>query len=593
MKKQKNRKKGRKQAARSVRQNRPASRSGDASPPSPSSSASDSATKKDNRPSNPDCLVEVRGLSVDFTSSKSVSHAVKNISFDIRPGETVALVGESGSGKTVSALSIMRLLPYPAASHPGGEIFFKGKDLLKVRGRELRRYRGNAISMIFQEPMSSLNPLHTIERQIGEVLELHRGLSGSAARKRVLDLLHKVGIKDPESRLLSYPHQLSGGQRQRVMIAMALANEPDLLIADEPTTALDVTIQAQILELLQNLQQELGMALLLITHDLGIVRKMAERTCVMKNGEIVEQGRTAEIFDHPQHAYTRHLLNAEPRGEPPHEDLNAPTIIETENLKVWFPVKRGFFRKTVDHVKAVNGISLQLREKQTLGIVGESGSGKTTLGLALLRLISSEGPISYIGQRIDDYQIKDMRPLRRDMQIVFQDPYGSLSPRLSVNQIIEEGLLIQHPEMSAKERRERVSFELEEVGLDPASQDRYPHEFSGGQRQRIAIARAMVLEPKFVMLDEPTSALDVSVQAQIVELLLKLQEKHKLSYLFISHDLRVVRALANHVIVMRGGIAVEEGPATEIFNNPQTDYTKALMAAAFNLQASHEDAIAQ
>ncbi|MCP4933565.1 MAG: ABC transporter ATP-binding protein [bacterium] len=544
-------------------------------------------------PLDPDALVEVRNLSVDFKSSKSLTHAVKNISFDIKPGETIALVGESGSGKTVSALSIMRLLPYPAASHPSGEIYFKGDDLLKIEGKKLRQYRGNAISMIFQEPMSSLNPLHMIERQIGEVLEMHRGLSGQAARARVLDLLHKVGIKDPEQRLESYPHQLSGGQRQRVMIAMALANEPDLLIADEPTTALDVTIQAQILELLKNLQKELGMALLLITHDLGIVRKMAERTCVMKDGEIVEKGDTVDIFDHPQHNYTRHLLNAEPRGEPPEEDFSAKTVIETHDLKVWFPIKRGLFRKTVDHVKAVNGISLQLKEKQTLGIVGESGSGKTTLGLALMRLISSKGPISYVGQRIDDYQIKDMRPLRREMQIVFQDPYGSLSPRLSVNQIIEEGLIIQRPDMTAAQRRERVSHELNEVGLDPDSQDRYPHEFSGGQRQRIAIARAMILEPKFVMLDEPTSALDVSVQAQIVELLLKLQEDHKLSYLFISHDLRVVRALANHVIVMRNGIAVEEGPATQIFNNPQTDYTEALMAAAFNLETAPAHVIAQ
>ncbi len=579
MKKNKSRKKGRKQAQKSVH-----------SSAEPTSTGATRA--KNTAPPLEDRLIEVRDLCVDFRSAKRITHAVRHISFDIKPGETVALVGESGSGKTVSALSIMRLLPYPAASHPGGEIFFKGEDdLLKVRGRKLRQYRGNAISMIFQEPMSSLNPLHSIERQVGEVLELHRGLSGEAARKIVLDLLHKVGIKDPEQRLESYPHQLSGGQRQRVMIAMALANEPDLLIADEPTTALDVTIQAQILELLKTLQKEMGMALLLITHDLGIVRKMADRTCVMKNGEIVEKGDTLEIFNDPQHEYTKHLLNAEPKGEPPEDDENATTIIETKDLKVWFPIKRGFFRKTVDHVKAVNGVSLKLREQQTLGIVGESGSGKTTLGLAILRLISSQGPISYIGERIDEYQIKDMRPLRRDMQIVFQDPYGSLSPRLSINQIIEEGLIIQQPDLTKAERRDRVSFELEEVGLDPSAQDRYPHEFSGGQRQRIAIARAMVLEPKFVMLDEPTSALDVSVQAQIVELLLKLQEKHKLSYLFISHDLRVVRALANHVIVMRNGIAVEEGPAKQIFDDPQIDYTKALMAAAFDLTASHDEKI--
>ncbi len=570
MKKNKSRKKGRKQAQKSASTTaRPKSRKG-----APLS----------------DRLVEVRDLGVDFHAGQKTTHAVRHVSFDIKPGETVALVGESGSGKTVSALSIMRLLPYPAASHPSGKIFFKGKeDLLKVRGKKLRQYRGNAISMIFQEPMSSLNPLHTIERQVGEVLELHRGLSGEKARKIVLDLLNKVGIKEPEKRLSSYPHQLSGGQRQRVMIAMALANEPDLLIADEPTTALDVTIQAQILELLKDLQKELGMALLLITHDLGIVRKMADRTNVMKNGEIVEQGDTKEIFDNPQHEYTKHLLNAEPRGEPPEENTDAPVVIETDHLRVWFPIKQGLFRKTVGHIKAVNGISLKLREKQTLGIVGESGSGKTTLGLALLRLISSEGPISFVGKRIDEYQIRDMRPLRRDMQIVFQDPYGSLSPRLSIHQIIEEGLLIQQPGLSASERRERVAFELEEVGLDPSALDRYPHEFSGGQRQRIAIARAMVLEPKFVMLDEPTSALDVSVQAQIVELLLKLQEKHKLSYLFISHDLRVVRALSNHVIVMRNGVAVEEGPARQIFTAPQTAYTRALIDAAFNLRASHDE----
>ncbi len=588
MKKHNSKKKGRKQAARSAAKNAQKHQKQSLSSPK---------TKRDRKvksaPRLKGRLIEVRDLCVDFRSSKRTTHAVKNISFDIKPGETVALVGESGSGKTVSALSIMRLLPYPAASHPSGEIFFNEVDLLKIRGRELRQYRGNAISMIFQEPMSSLNPLHTIERQVGEVLELHRGLSGEKARKIVLDLLDKVGIKDPESRLASYPHQLSGGQRQRVMIAMALANEPDLLIADEPTTALDVTIQAQILELLKDLQKELGMALLLITHDLGIVRKMAERTCVMKNGEIVEKGVTTDIFDNPQHEYTKHLLNAEPRGEPPEANEHAKTVIETDNLKVWFPIKSGFFRKTVGYVKAVNGISLQLKETQTLGVVGESGSGKTTLGLALMRLISSEGPISYVGQRIDEYQIKEMRPLRRDMQIVFQDPYGSLSPRLSVNQIIEEGLIIQHPKMTALERRERVAHELEEVGLDPASQDRYPHEFSGGQRQRIAIARAMVLEPKFVMLDEPTSALDVSVQAQIVELLLKLQEKHKLSYLFISHDLRVVRALANQVIVMRNGVAVEAGPATQIFEPPTTDYPTASMAAAFNLEAVPSDAIAQ
>jgi len=575
MKKQKSKSKARKQARKAMRSHGAASGS------------------SRGRLSPKDSLVVVRDLCVDFRSSGQTTHAVKHISFDIKKGETVALVGESGSGKTVSALSIMRLLPYPAASNPAGEIFYDGEDLLKVEERRMRHYRGNAISIIFQEPMTSLNPLHVIEKQIGEVLELHQGLGGGAIRKRVLDLMNKVGIKEPENRLGSYPHQLSGGQRQRVMIAMALANEPDLLIADEPTTALDVTIQAQILELLKKLQKEMGMSMLLITHDLGIVRKMADRTCVMKNGEIVEKGATLDIFDNPQHKYTRHLMQAEPRGEPPEEDENAPVIMQTDNLKVWFPIKQGLFRKVVGHIKAVNGISLALREKQTLGIVGESGSGKTTLGLALMRLISSEGPISFVGKRIDEYRIKEMRPLRREMQIVFQDPYGSLSPRMSVGQIIEEGLLIQQPDLTRKQRRDKISHELEEVGLDPRAQDRYPHEFSGGQRQRIAIARAMVLEPRFLMLDEPTSALDVSVQAQIVELLLKLQERHRLAYLFISHDLRVVRALANHVIVMRNGVAVEEGPSTQIFNDPQTDYTKALMAAAFNLATTSEDVISQ
>jgi microcin C transport system ATP-binding protein len=540
-----------------------------------------------------DALLSVNNLSVDFSSDGVITHAVKGASFDIMPGETVALVGESGSGKTVSALSVMRLLPYPAASHPSGEVIYGGKDLLHMEEQQLRGIRGNQISMIFQEPMSSLNPLHTIERQVGEILKLHRGLSDTAARKRVLELLGKVGIEDPEERLSSYPHQLSGGQRQRVMIAMALANEPDLLIADEPTTALDVTIQAQILELLFDLQKEFNMAMLLITHDLAIVRKMANRISVMNDGEIVEQGETEQIFKSPKHPYTKHLLAAEPKGDPPKADDKAPVVIETENLKVWFPVKRGLLKKTVSHIKAVDGISLKLRAGQTLGVVGESGSGKTTLGMALLRLISSEGPIAYIGNRIDAFDSKQMRPLRREMQAVFQDPFGSLSPRMSVGQIIEEGLLIQNPEMTFAERRERVGRALSEVDLDPTHQDRYPHEFSGGQRQRIAIARAMVLQPKFVMLDEPTSALDMSVQAQIVDLLRELQDKHKLAYLFISHDLKVVRALANSVIVMRNGKVVEQGTARQIFTSPKTAYTKALMAAAFDLETAHQDAVSR
>ena len=547
----------------------------------------------DNKPQAPGIpLVSVENLSVDFHSGRKVTHAVKHISFDIGKAETVALVGESGSGKTVTALSILRLLPYPAASHPTGVIHFKGEDLMALPIESLRHVRGNQISMIFQEPMTSLNPLHTIERQIGEVLKIHRGLSNTAARARVLDLLEKVGIEDPKGRLDSYPHQLSGGQRQRVMIAMALANEPDLLIADEPTTALDVTIQAQILDLLRKLKSEFNMAMLLITHDLGIVRKMADRVCVMTNGEIVERGTTHDIFASPKHPYTKHLLASEPKGSPSAANAKAPVILEAKDLKVWFPIKRGFLRKVVGHIKAVDGIDLAVKEGQTLGVVGESGSGKTTLGLALLRLVSSEGPIVYLGNRIDEYDSKHMRPLRRDMQIVFQDPYGSLSPRLSVGQIIEEGLLIQKRGMDWAERRTRVSRALKEVGLDPASQDRYPHEFSGGQRQRIAIARALVLEPKFLILDEPTSALDVSVQAQIVDLLRDLQKRYKLAYLFISHDLKVVRALANAIIVLRHGKVVEQGSARTVFAKPKTDYTKALLAAAFELESTRSGAVA-
>jgi microcin C transport system ATP-binding protein len=536
-------------------------------------------------------LIVVKDLSVDFRAGGKVTHAVKHISFGVKRAETVALVGESGSGKTVTALSILRLLPYPAASHPSGAINFKGEDLIALKPDALRHIRGNQISMIFQEPMTSLNPLHTIESQVGEVLKIHRGFSDRAARARVLELLTKVGIEDPQARLGSYPHQLSGGQRQRVMIAMALANEPDLLIADEPTTALDVTIQAQILELLLKLKAEFNMAMLLITHDLGIVRKMADRVCVMTQGEIVEQGTTQDIFTAPKHAYTKHLLASEPKGSPPAYDAKAPTILEAKDLRVWFPIRRGFLRRTVGHIKAVDGIDLAVKEGQTLGVVGESGSGKTTLGHALLRLTSSEGPIVYLGNRIDQFDSKQMRPLRRDMQIVFQDPYGSLSPRLSVGQIVEEGLTIQKPRLDPEERGARVARALTEVGLDPAMQDRYPHEFSGGQRQRIAIARAIVLEPKFLVLDEPTSALDMSVQAQIVDLLRDLQRRHKLAYLFISHDLKVVRALANAIIVLRHGKVVEQGPAETVFSAPKTDYTKALLAAAFELQARRTGAV--
>ncbi len=538
-------------------------------------------------------LVDVRNLSVSFRSGQRDNLAVKGVSFAIGKGETVALVGESGSGKSVSALSIMRLLPYPAASHPSGKILIDGRDLLQASEDEMQTVRGKRISMIFQEPMTSLNPLHTIEQQVGEMLVLHGGSRGTSVRERVLELLVKVGIAEPEKRLDSYPHQLSGGQRQRVMIAMALANEPDLLIADEPTTALDVTIQAQILELLKELQKELGMAMLLITHDLGIVRRMAERVYVMQAGEIVEDGETQKLFAAQQHPYTRHLLAAEPKGRPPAYDPGAPVVVETDDLKVWFPVKRGFFQKTVDHIKAVDGVSLTLREGQTLGVVGESGSGKTTLGLAILRLISSKGPILYLGRDISGFRSKEMRPLRREMQIVFQDPYGSLSPRLSVFEIVEEGLAIQNPGMTWDERRARVARALAEVGLpDPGHLDRYPHEFSGGQRQRIAIARAMVLEPRFVMLDEPTSALDMSVQAQIVDLLRELQAKRRLTYLFISHDLKVVRALSNYVLVMRHGKVVEEGPSEEIFTAARQDYTRALLAAALDHRVAHKGAVA-
>jgi microcin C transport system ATP-binding protein len=537
-------------------------------------------------------LLDVRDLSVAFAAGGKEMLAADRVSFRIGKGETVALVGESGSGKTVSALSILKLLPYPPASHPSGEVWFEGRDLLKVSEPQLQSIRGDRISMIFQEPMTSLNPLHTIEKQVGEVLKLHHHMDEASARKRVLELLLKVGVPEPEKRLGAYPHQLSGGQRQRVMIAMALANEPDLLVADEPTTALDVTIQAQILELLRQLQREMGMAMLLITHDLGIVRKMAERVYIMQGGKIVETGATEEIFTAPKHPYTKHLLAAEPKGTPPAANDSAPIVVETDDLKVWFPIKKGALRRTVDYVKAVDGLSLKLRAGQTLGVVGESGSGKTTLGLAIMRLISSQGPIAYVGKRIDALTQREMRPLRKDMQIVFQDPYGSLSPRLSVGQIIEEGLLIQKPDLDYPQRRSYVSDALREVGLDPNAQDRYPHEFSGGQRQRIAIARAMVLKPKFVMLDEPTSALDMSVQAQIVDLLRDLQTKRDLAYLFISHDLKVIRALCNHVIVMRNGKAVEEGTAREIFTHPREDYTRALLAAALNLKVVDTGAVA-
>ena len=526
-------------------------------------------------------LLSVSDLSVAFHQQGRATTAVDHVSFDIKRGECVALVGESGSGKSVSALSVLKLLPYPVASHPSGSIRFKGRDLLPLSEGEMREIRGSDISIIFQEPMTSLNPLHMIERQISEILQLHQPISNSAARKRVLELLTQVGIPEPETRLGSYPHQLSGGQRQRVMIAMALANEPDLLIADEPTTALDVTVQAQILALLADIRARLGMSLLFITHDLGIVRRIADRVCVMNGGKIVEQGPVEQVFTAPAHPYTKALLAAEPKPDPAPPRPNEPVVMQAKDLKVWFPIKRGLFRSTVGHIKAVDGVSVAVRKGETLGVVGESGSGKTTLGLALLRLISSDGPIVFLGKEIQGLSFKDVRPFRRDMQIVFQDPFGSLSPRMSVGDIIAEGISVHQPRLSEEEREAKVIKALNEVGLDPATRFRYPHEFSGGQRQRISVARAAVLEPSFVVLDEPTSALDMLFQAQMVALLRDLQRKLDLTYMFISHDLRVVASLASHLIVMSHGKVVEEGPAVDLFKAPKTDYTRALFAAAF------------
>jgi microcin C transport system ATP-binding protein len=536
-------------------------------------------------------LLDVRDLSVVFHQPSGDTVAVDRISFSIRRGQCVALVGESGSGKSVSALSVLKLLPYPTASHPSGSILFNGRDLLKMSDREMRGIRGNDISIIFQEPMTSLNPLHTIESQVGEILQLHQGVGGQMAKARTLELLTQVGIPDPETRLRSYPHQLSGGQRQRVMIAMALANEPDLLIADEPTTALDVTVQAQILALLAEIRKRLGMSLLFITHDLGIVRRIADVVCVMNNGKIVEQGPVEEVFTAPKHPYTRALLNAEPKPDPAPPRPESPVVISASDLKVWFPIRRGLLRSVVGHIKAVDGVTLSVRKGETLGVVGESGSGKTTLGLALLRLISSDGPIVFLGSEIQRLRFKEMLPFRRDMQIVFQDPFGALSPRMSVGDIVAEGLSVHQPSLSRSEREARVVQALRDVGLDPATRFRYPHEFSGGQRQRISIARAVVLEPNFVVLDEPTSALDMLFQAQMVDLLRDLQRKRDLTYMFISHDLRVVASLASHLIVMRDGKVVEEGPAAELFKRPQTDYTRALFAAAFRLEDTGEGVV--
>jgi microcin C transport system ATP-binding protein len=527
-------------------------------------------------------LLDVRDLNVSFRQDGDTTHAVRGVSFQVHKGETVAIVGESGSGKSVTALSTVQLLGDSA--QVTGSITYDGTQMVGAPECDLMRVRGNDISFIFQEPMTSLNPLHTIQRQLGESIELHQGLRGDAVRARVIELLTQVGIREPEERLEAYPHQLSGGQRQRVMIAMALANGPHLLIADEPTTALDVTIQAQILELMAELKRDTGLSMLFITHDLTIVRKIADRVCVMKDGVIVETGPTAEIFASPQHPYTQMLLAAESVGTPGPVATDAPVIVQTDHLKIWFPIRRGLMKRTVGHIKAVNDANLSVRAGETIGIVGESGSGKTTMALAIMRLIASEGRIRFQGQDIQDHNQRQMRPLRSAMQIVFQDPFGSLSPRMTVEQIIAEGLTI-HRIDPARKPRDMVAEIMAEVGLDPILMNRYPHEFSGGQRQRIAIARAMILRPKLVVLDEPTSALDMTVQVQIVDLLRDLQQRYGLAYIFISHDLKVVRAMSHKVIVMKQGDVVEAGSAADIFDAPQTDYTRALMAAAFEGRA--------
>ncbi len=536
-------------------------------------------------------LLELDDLSVSFGTGVREVKAVQGASLGIDKGEAVALVGESGSGKSVTALSVLQLLPYPSAWHPRGSIRFGGEELMGAGEARLRGLRGDRIAMIFQEPLTSLNPLHSVERQISEVLFVHKMMGREEARQRVIELLHLVGFAEATERLHALPHEFSGGQQQRIMIAMALANEPDLLIADEPTTAVDVTIQAQLLKLLKDLQAKLGMALLLITHDLGIVRRMAERVYVMNAGRIVEQGKAVEIFAAPRHPYTQRLLAAEPSGRPSSAPGDAPEVMAASQLKVWFPVKKGILRRTVDHIKAVDGITLNLRRGHTLGVVGESGSGKSSLGRGLLRLERSQGAIVFNGHNIQGAGFKELRPLRRKMQMVFQDPFGSLSPRLSVGQIVEEGLLVHGLGGGDQERRAMIGRALEEVGLEPGMQSRYPHEFSGGQRQRISIARALVLKPDFIILDEPTSALDMSVQAQIVDLLRDLQRRHDLAYLFISHDLKVVRALAHEVLVMRRGLVVEQGPADEIFTCPKDPYTRALMDAAFEMRADESGVV--
>ncbi|EHL96887.1 putative phosphonate C-P lyase system protein PhnK, partial [Acetobacteraceae bacterium AT-5844] len=523
-------------------------------------------------------LLEVQDLTVAFRGRE----VVRNVSFSVQPGQTVALVGESGSGKSVTALSCLQLLG-PGGTNPAGRIMLDGTEVLKADPAELQRLRGGVAGMVFQEPMTSLNPLHSIGRQVGEAVTLHQPLRGNALRARVIELLERAGLANAAQRLEAFPHQLSGGQRQRVMIAAALANDPKLLIADEPTTALDVTIQAQILELLGRLKRQLNMAMLLITHDLAIVRRHADHVVVMRHGAVVEQGPAAEVLGNPQHEYTKMLLATEPRGKPEPVPEAAPVVLQAEEIKVHFPIRRGVLRRKVGEVRAVDGVSLELREGETLGLVGESGSGKTTLGLSLLQLERCEGAVRFEGQPIQGLSRGELRPLRARMQVVFQDPFGSLSPRMSVAEIVGEGLAVHAPELSRTQREARVKGALEEVGLDPATSERYPHEFSGGQRQRIAIARALVLNPRLLVLDEPTSALDVSVQAQVVELLRGLQARHRLAYLFISHDLRVVRAMAHRIMVLKGGKVVESGEAEAVLRAPREAYTQALMRAAFEL----------
>jgi len=531
-------------------------------------------------------LLDVRNLSVQFKGADGPFTAVHDVSFTLEKGKTLAIVGESGSGKSVTALSIMQLLPYPLASHgAGSSIKFNGEELVGRKESFLRTIRGSQIGMIFQEPMTALNPLHTIERQIGETLRLHQRMTESQARARVLELLDLVQLPMLKDRLNAYPHELSGGQRQRVMIAMALANDPELLIADEPTTALDVTVQAEILELLEKLQRDLGMALLMITHDLSIVEKFADDVCVMKNGVMVEQRPARDLFASPQHDYTKMLLSSQPRGTVKPFKTAAPIVIEARDVKVHFPRQKSWTGKVTQWVRAVDGVDVTIRAGQTVGVVGESGSGKSTLGFALLRLVGGQGKIVYKGRDISTFGRKDMTPLREDMQVVFQDPFSALSPRMSIAEIIGEGLKVHRANLTNAQRDELVVQALKDVKLSPDTRHRYPHEFSGGQRQRVAIARAMVLEPEFVVLDEPTSALDVSVQSQIVDLLRELQEKNNLAYMFISHDLRVVRAMAHDLIVMKNGKVVESGPAADIFANPQQDYTKVLLEAALNLRA--------